>query len=132
VDGNDVLAVYAVTRAAVERCRAGEGPTLVEAMTYRIGPHSTADDASRYRTDEEVAAWRERDPIERFARYLSAAGIADEAFRATCEEDADTWVGEIRRGITAVGAPPTLEVFDHAFADAPSTLARQREELLDG
>jgi pyruvate dehydrogenase E1 component alpha subunit len=132
VDGNDVLAVYAVTRAAVERARAGEGPTLVEAMTYRIGPHSTADDASRYRTDDEVAGWRARDPIDRFARYLLAVGIADDEFRATCEADAETWVAEIRRGITAIGAPPTGEVFDHAFAEPPATLAPQRGELLDG
>lgn len=132
VDGNDVLAVYAVTRSAVERARAGGGPTLIEAMTYRVGPHSTADDASRYRSDDEVTAWRARDPIDRLARYLAAAGIADDGFRATCDADAETWVAEIRRGITALGAPPASEVFEHAFAAAPATLSRQRGEILGG
>lgn len=127
VDGNDVLAVYAVTRAAVERAYAGDGPTLIEAMTYRIGPHSTADDATRYRDEEEVAEWRVRDPIERFRRFLASNGVADEGFVATCEADAETWVAEIRAGITSVGAPPVPEMFDHAFAEPPATVLRQRE-----
>jgi pyruvate dehydrogenase E1 component alpha subunit len=130
VDGNDVLAVYAVTKAAVERARAGEGPTLIEAMTYRIGPHSTADDASRYRPESEVAAWRERDPIDRLRRHLLREGIADQAFTAGCEADAETWVAEVRAGLLSLGAPPQAEVFDFAFAEPPETLLRQRQELL--
>lgn len=132
VDGNDVLAVYAVTKAAVERARAGEGPTLIEAMTYRIGPHSTADDASRYRTEEEVTAWRERDPIDRLRRYLLAAGLGDEGFVESCRGEAESWVAEVRTALTSLGPPPDSELFDFAFAEPPETLLRQRRELLDG
>jgi pyruvate dehydrogenase E1 component alpha subunit len=130
VDGNDVLAVYAVTREAVERARAGGGPTLIEAVTYRIGSHSTADDAARYRDEAEVTAWRERDPIDRYRSYLLGAGTIDDAFVRGCENEAGAWVGDIRTELTALGEPPASEIFDHAFADPPPTLLAQREELL--
>ena len=130
VDGNDVLAVYAVTRDAVERAHAGGGPTLIEAVTYRIGPHSTADDPNRYRDDTDVARWRERDPIDRFRRFLAGRGLADDAFTASCEAEAEMWVTSIRERLTAVGPPAAGELFDHAFAEPPQTLARQREEWL--
>ena len=130
VDGNDVLAVHHATRDAVERARGGGGPTLIEAMTYRIGPHSTADDASRYRTDGEVERWRALDPIERFRRFLLSAGIADEAFVAACETEAEAWVGDIRTAVTGLGAPAPSEIFDHVFSEPPATLLRQREEAL--
>ena len=130
VDGNDVLAVYRVTNEAAERARSGGGPTLIEAMTYRIGPHSTADDASRYRDLEEVERWRTRDPIDRYRRYLTDAGIADDAFVAACGAEAESWVAGIRAGLTTLGAPPASEVFDHVFTEPPATLARQRREAL--
>jgi pyruvate dehydrogenase E1 component alpha subunit len=130
VDGNDVLAVYAVTRQAVERARAGGGPTLIEAVTYRVGPHSTADDVSRYRDEAEVARWRERDPIDRLRRFLGRHGIVDEEFATACETEAEAWVAEVRHGVIALGAPAPDEVFDHAFADPPATLLREREEWL--
>jgi pyruvate dehydrogenase E1 component alpha subunit len=130
VDGNDVLAVFAVTKQAVERARAGDGPTLIEAMTYRVGSHSTADDASRYRNDAEVEAWRERDPIDRYQTYLLGSGVIDHAFVRACDEEAEAWVAEIRAAVTALGEPPASEMFDHAYADPPATLRRQRRELL--
>jgi pyruvate dehydrogenase E1 component alpha subunit len=130
VDGNDVLAVYAVTRAAVERARSGDGPTLIEAVTYRIGPHTTADDPSRYRDEAEVAAWRQRDPIERFRRFLLGRGVLDDGAAAAMEADADGWVADVRDELTALGTPPASEVFDHVFANPPATLQRQRTELL--
>jgi 2-oxoisovalerate dehydrogenase E1 component alpha subunit len=130
VDGNDVLAVFAVTKQAVERARAGDGPTLIEAMTYRVGSHSTADDASRYRNDAEVEAWRERDPIDRYRTYLLGSGVIDHAFVRACDEEAAAWVAEIRAAVTALGEPPASEMFDHAYADPPATLRRQRRELL--
>jgi 2-oxoisovalerate dehydrogenase E1 component alpha subunit len=130
VDGNDVLAVYAVTRDAVERARAGGGPTLVEAVTYRIGSHSTADDAGRYRDEDEVTAWRERDPIDRYRTHLLDAGTIDDAFVGACDDEAEAWVASVRADLTALGEPPAAEMFDHAFADPPPTLLRQREELL--
>src|SRR5690606_3828090 len=85
VDGNDVLACLAVTRAAVERARAGEGPMLVEAFTYRMGAHTTADDPTRYRRDEERAEWEAKDPIARLRTYLEKDGLADEAFFASID-----------------------------------------------
>ena len=130
VDGNDVLAVFAVTKEAVERARAGDGPTLIEAITYRVGSHSTADDASRYRNDAEVEAWRERDPIDRYRTYLLGSGVIDDAFIRACDEEAEAWVAEIRAAVTALGEPPASEMFDHAYADPPGTLHRQREALL--
>jgi 2-oxoisovalerate dehydrogenase E1 component alpha subunit len=130
VDGNDVLAVYRATREAADRARGGGGPTLIEAMTYRVGPHSTADDATRYRSDEEVARYRVFDPIERYRRFLGSTGIADDAFVAACEAEAERWVGGVRAELTALGAPPATEVFDHVFSDPPATLGRQRREAL--
>jgi len=122
--------VYAVTRDAVQRARAGEGPTLIEAVTYRIGSHSTADDAARYRDEAEVAAWRERDPIDRYRTHLLDAGTIDDAFVRSCDDEAEAWVADVRAKLTALGEPPASEMFDHAFADPPPTLLRQREELL--
>ena len=130
VDGNDVLAVYRATTEAAERARAGGGPTLIEAMTYRIGPHSTADDASRYREDAEVERWRERDPIDRYRRFLTAAGLVDDDAVRAMDDEAETWVAGIRAALVALGPPPGEEIFDHVFTDPPRTLLRQREEAL--
>jgi 2-oxoisovalerate dehydrogenase E1 component subunit alpha len=130
VDGNDVLAVYDVTRRARERAIAGEGPTLIEAMTYRIGAHSTADDDGRYRTREDVERWRSLDPIARYRAWLLAAGHAHDDFVRECEAEADTWIGDVRSALTATPPPPAAWMFDWVFADPPATLARQREEAV--
>jgi pyruvate dehydrogenase E1 component alpha subunit len=116
VDGNDVLAVLRVTREAVERARSGGGPTLIEAMTYRMDAHSTADDATRYRTPEDVAAWKELDPIERYARYLQREGTIDESFRVVCETEAARRVGEIRAGVISTPVPPEDDLFRWTYA----------------
>jgi pyruvate dehydrogenase E1 component alpha subunit len=130
VDGNDVLGVYAVTRVAAERARSGGGPTLIEAMTYRMGSHSTADDASRYRDEAEVEVWRARDPIERYRLHLVSRGLVDGGWVSGVEAEAEAWVAEVRATVTALGPPPAAEVFDHAFAEPPATVRHQREELL--
>ncbi len=132
VDGNDVLAVYAVTREAVRRARAGRGPTLIEALTYRIGAHSTADDPTRYRDAAAVEAWRRRDPIERYRRWLISSDHADEAFVSRCEAEAEEWVQGVRAALTALPAPPADELFAFAYADPPPTLERERRERADG
>ena len=132
VDGNDVLAVYRVTREAAERARSGGGPTLIEALTYRLGPHTTADDASRYRDEDEVERWRAFDPIERYRSWLVATGHADDAFVTTCDEEAAAWVSEVREGVIATEPPPTEWMFDWTYADPPELLERQREEALGG
>jgi len=130
VDGNDVLAVYAATRQAVERARAGDGPTLIEALTYRIGAHSTADDATRYRDETEVDAAKAFDPIVRFRAWLLATGTADEAFLAACEEEAEAFAMRVREGVVATPPPPAEWAFDWVYADPPETFARMRAEAL--
>jgi len=132
VDGNDVLAVYRVTTEARERARSGGGPTLIEALTYRMGPHTTADDASRYRDEDEVERWRAFDPIDRYRTWLLGAGHADEAFLRGCDEEAADWVAEVRAGITAAEAPPAEWMFDWTFAEPPAVLARGGARWLSG
>jgi len=130
VDGNDVLAVYAATRDALDRARRGDGPTLIEAMTYRIGAHSTADDAGRYRADPDVEAARAFDPIVRFRTWLLAAGHADEAFVTACEQEAEAYALEVREGVIATPVPPAEWQFDWVYADPPATFERMRGEAL--
>ncbi len=132
VDGNDVLACYRVTREALERARAGGGPTLIEAMTYRMGPHSTADDPTRYRDPAELARFEALDPIERYRRFLLASGLADPAFVKACEKEAEERVAEVRRAVVALPPPPPEELFRHAYARPPASLERQRAEALGG
>jgi 2-oxoisovalerate dehydrogenase E1 component alpha subunit len=117
VDGNDVLAVLQVTREAADRARSGGGPTLIEAMTYRMDSHSTADDATRYRTQAETEAWHELDPIERYSSYLQRDGVADEAFRIDCETEAARRVGEIRAGVISTPVPPEEDLFRFTYAE---------------
>jgi pyruvate dehydrogenase E1 component alpha subunit len=125
-----VLAVYAATREALDRARRGDGPTLIEAMTYRIGAHSTADDAGRYRADPDVEAARAFDPIARFRTWLLAAGHADEAFATACEQEAEAFALEVREGVIATPVPPAEWQFDWVYADPPATFERMRDEAL--
>jgi pyruvate dehydrogenase E1 component alpha subunit len=130
VDGNDVLAVYLATRDAAERARRDGTPTLIEARTYRMGPHSTADDASRYRSQEQVEAWRARDPIERYRAWLAANGVADDGFFTGVDEEAGRFAATLRAGVLATTARPVEELFAWVFADVPEHLARQRAEAM--
>jgi pyruvate dehydrogenase E1 component alpha subunit len=107
VDGNDVLAVLAATRAALERARGGQGPTLIEGITYRMAAHTTADDAGRYRDEEEVAAWRARDPLERVRRHLESHDAWDPAWQADLEEAASAAVEAAVEEADAMFAEPT-------------------------
>lgn len=129
VDGNDVLAVHQVVAAAVERARSGDGPTLVEAITYRMGPHTTADDPGRYRSDDEVEAWRRRDPIARFEGYLRDRGLLGDDEGAAAQQEARDRALEVRRAVLALETASPLELFEHVYADLPPHLRRQREEL---
>jgi 2-oxoisovalerate dehydrogenase E1 component subunit alpha len=130
VDGNDVLAMYRATKDAVARAHAGEGPTLIEAMTYRVGPHTTADDAGRYRDDDEVQRWRALDPIERYRAWLLATGHADDTFVGECDASAEAEVARIRADVIATEPPPLEWMFDWTFADPPSPFLRERTEAL--
>ncbi|MEU5692997.1 thiamine pyrophosphate-dependent dehydrogenase E1 component subunit alpha [Actinosynnema sp. NPDC020468] len=129
VDGNDVAAVYAVVRDAL---RSG-GPTLIEALTYRIEAHTNADDASRYRTSDEVAAWLDRDPVDRIEAYLTGRGLLDQARRAAVAEEAEDFAAGVRAALNADVEPDPAELFANVYADMPVHLREQaamlREEL---
>lgn len=129
VDGNDVLACYAVTKEAVRRARAGQGPTLIEAVTFRMGPHSTADDPTRYRTREEEAEWRAKDPIDRFTRYAEAEGALTEEFKAQVEEEAAEIAAHVRAEIVGANPGPASELFEHVYSEMPPTLRRQADQF---
>jgi pyruvate dehydrogenase E1 component alpha subunit/2-oxoisovalerate dehydrogenase E1 component alpha subunit len=130
VDGNDILAVLAAAREAVERARAGGGPTFIECVTYRVGPHSSADDPTRYRSAAEVEAWRARDPIARFRTYLAGEGIWTDADEAKLHEELTREIEEAIRVVEAAG-PPSLEtLFTDVYHDLPWHLEEQFDALL--
>ncbi|MFQ5899260.1 MAG: pyruvate dehydrogenase (acetyl-transferring) E1 component subunit alpha [Candidatus Methylomirabilia bacterium] len=129
VDGNDILAVYVATREAVERARAGRGPTLIECLTYRLGAHTTADDPTKYRSEEEVKAWEKKDPLIRFRKYLEDKGLLDESAHAALEaEIAEEIRSAVERAEARMDADP-LKTFAHVYAELPAELQEQREEL---
>src|SRR5215467_10372543 len=113
VDGNDVLACYAVTRKALDDARHGQGPTLVEAYTYRMGAHTTSDDPTRYRIASEVEAWQAKDPILRMRRYLEKQGLASEEFFAEVEEEARVTALHLRERVLDMADPDPTVLFDN-------------------
>lgn len=117
VDGNDPLEVYRVTREAVERARRGEGPTLIEAKTYRFESHTSDDDDRVYRSREEVEAWRERDPVLTFERRLMEAGILDDATRAAVQDRVDEMVEDAVSYAEAAPDPPLSDLTTHVYAE---------------
>jgi pyruvate dehydrogenase E1 component alpha subunit len=131
VDGNDVLAVLAVTRAALAAAREGQGPTFIEAFTYRMGAHTTSDDPTRYRLASELEEWKLRDPIARVKAYLSRAGIADRDFFDAVEAEADQLAARIRTGTLEMPDPPGTAIFDTVYAELPEELQRQRAEFVE-
>jgi pyruvate dehydrogenase E1 component alpha subunit len=128
-DGNDVLATYAVVRDAAERARAGGGPTLIEAVTYRMEAHTTSDDPSRYRSDEEVELWVQHDPIARFERLLEREGHLSELVRATTEEHALAAARRLRDAVVDAPDHDLDELFEHVFNDPTPSLLEQRDLL---
>ena len=128
VDGNDALAMYAVTAAARARARAGEGPTLIEAVTYRMGPHTTADDPKRYVPAEERAAWERLDPNRRLRTHLGGRGLWDDARQAAAEAAAAATIDAAWDKAEAATVDPAA-FFDHVYATPTPRMERQREEL---
>jgi pyruvate dehydrogenase E1 component alpha subunit len=125
VDGNDLLAVYAATRDAVERARQDGGPTLIEAVTYRLLGHSTADDPAKYRSAAEVKEWEAKEPLLRFRRYLEAKGLVDEATHARLEGEADAEVrAAIERAEARMREARVDDMFDHVYAELPAETER--------
>ena len=127
VDGNDVLAVMAVTREALDRARRGEGPTFIEAITYRMGPHTTADDPTKYRDSDELVEWRGRDPIARLAVHLRSTGALTDEVQAAVEAEADRVAAEMRAGCLALADPDPSTLFDHVYSEPHRGLDEQRD-----
>ena len=130
IDGNDAAAVYAAVRAGIERAAGGGGPTLIEAVTYRIEAHTNADDATRYRTSAEVSAWLERDPITRLETYLRADGLLDDISAGRLAAEADRLAEDLRTRLNADVSVDPAELFEHVYAHPTAALERQRAELL--
>jgi pyruvate dehydrogenase E1 component alpha subunit len=133
VDGNDVLAVYAAAKEAVDRARSGGGPTMIECVTYRMSMHTTADDPKRYRTDKEVEAWKEKDPLLRFEKYLTDKALATKDKFQTIESEVkaeiQTAVDRAEEQMRQFDDP--LQMFEHAYAELPPYLKEQRAELAE-
>jgi pyruvate dehydrogenase E1 component alpha subunit len=125
VDGNDVLASYAVTRAAMDAARTGQGPTLVEAYTYRMGAHTTSDDPTRYRLSSELEAWKLKDPLERMRSFLFKQQLADASFVEQVEAESDALAARIREGCLSMPDPDPLFLFENVY-DEPDAAARAR------
>ncbi len=131
VDGNDVLAMYQMTKEAFDRGRAGEGPTLIEAQTYRYGPHTTADDPTRYRDSAEVDQWKERDPIERLKNYMISQSIWDDGKEEALWEDVRAQMAKVVEDYEALPERPVEEIFKYTFEEMPWHLEEQLAELKD-
>jgi pyruvate dehydrogenase E1 component subunit alpha len=129
VDGNDVFALYAATREAVDRARAGGGPTLIEAVTYRLGAHGTSDDPHRYRDEAEVATWAARDPLARLETWLAASGILDEGGRRRTEAELTEQIRATIESEEAVPAPARRSLIEDVYVHPPASLEEQLAEL---
>jgi pyruvate dehydrogenase E1 component alpha subunit len=129
VDGNDVLACLAVTREALARARSGNGPSYIEAVTYRMGAHTTADDPTRYRDANELEDWRGRDPIARLEAYLRAEGVLDDALQASVAQKADEVAAALRDATIHMPDPAPEELFDHVYVGDHPILDRQRDHF---
>ncbi|MGQ0846923.1 MAG: pyruvate dehydrogenase (acetyl-transferring) E1 component subunit alpha [Sporichthyaceae bacterium] len=129
VDGNDVLATYAVTKAALEEAREGGGPTFIEAFTYRMGAHTTSDDPSRYRIAAEVEAWKLKDPIERLRAHLVRQQRADQAFFDEIANESDELAKHVRTGCLEMQDPAPLSMFDNVYAEPHPRIDEQRNEF---
>jgi 2-oxoisovalerate dehydrogenase E1 component alpha subunit len=130
VDGFDALACHDATRTALSRARAGGGPTLIEALCYRIGPHGTADDPNRYRDHSEAEAWRKQEPVGRLGRYLRRIGLLDDAGAEDARRAARAEVDRAVEELESTAAPSTDVLFDHVYAsERPWTLESPRAQL---
>jgi pyruvate dehydrogenase E1 component alpha subunit len=130
IDGNDVLASYAVTRAALDEARAGDGPRAIEAVTYRMGAHTTSDDPTKYRTAAEEESWALRDPIVRMRAFLEGKG-ASAAFFDDVDAEARAVADDIRERTVALGAIPVGTMFDHVYSEPHPLIAEQKAWLAE-
>jgi len=129
VDGNDILATYVATREAADKARSGGGPTLIEAVTYRMGVHTTADDPTKYRSAEEVEKWEKKDPLARFSRYLRDQGVLNDEMGSEIEADV---LEQVKRNVEAYEAAQDVDpadIFDFVYQQRPAELETQRREF---
>ncbi|MBI2821447.1 MAG: pyruvate dehydrogenase (acetyl-transferring) E1 component subunit alpha [Acidobacteria bacterium] len=129
VDGNDALAVYSTAKAAFDKARGGGGPTLIEAFTYRLGPHSTSDDPHAYRGDDEVEQWKKRDPIARLRQYLEQKKVWDSRREEELQRDVNDEILATLREVETIGPPPPDSVLEDVYAAMPWHLKEQQQEL---
>lgn len=130
VDGNDIIAVYQATKAAADRARDGQGPTLLELLTYRTGSHSSSDDPSRYRAKDESDSWAKKDPVERMKRYLQQVGIWSETYEEQIWEESRFRINKAITDEENKPQPAWKTMFENVYAEMPQSLADQCEELL--
>ncbi|GAA4538127.1 pyruvate dehydrogenase (acetyl-transferring) E1 component subunit alpha [Amycolatopsis samaneae] len=130
VDGNDVIGCLAVSRWALEECRHGNGPVLIEAFTYRMDAHTTTDDPTRYRLSDELEEWKLKDPIQRVRAYLARGGGADQAFFDQVQEEADAFAADLREYTFNMPEPPPDRIFSNVYAESSPVLEAQRTEYL--
>jgi pyruvate dehydrogenase E1 component alpha subunit len=129
VDGNDLFAVMAATKEAVEKARSGGGPTFIEGVTFRFGPHTTADDPTKYRTEEEIEPWKPRDPFVRLRFYLKGKGLWNDEAEARATEEGQKQIDEAVKEAEAVPAPAPEDVFQYVFSEMTPPLKEQLEYL---
>ena len=130
IDGNDAAVVWSTVREALDRAARGDGPTLIEAITYRIEAHTNADDATRYRDAAEVQQWLARDPIARLDTYLRSVGLLDDERAAAIGAEAERFAADVRARMNIDAEPRPADVFDHVYASIPPALQSQRAEFL--
>jgi 2-oxoisovalerate dehydrogenase E1 component alpha subunit len=128
VDGNDVLAVMAATRIALNRARTGGGPTFIEAVTYRMGPHTTSDDPTRYESLEVRSEWAAKDPLVRVERYLEHLGVLDDEARASIAQTSNDTAARLRQAVLGFEDPEPLSLFDNVYSEPHSGLDRQKQQ----
>lgn len=131
VDGNDVLAVYAATKAALAHARHGLGPTFIEAVTYRMGSHTTADDPTRYRNAQQLEQWKAKDPIDRLVNYLTVIGADVQSYQQRAQNAADKLASELREAITTMPDPEPAELFENVYSEEHAPNRHEQENYLN-
>jgi pyruvate dehydrogenase E1 component alpha subunit len=129
VDGNDLFAVFTATKETVEKARSGGGPTLIEGVTYRFGPHTTADDPTKYRAQEEIEPWKPLDPLVRLRLFLKEKGLWDEEVENKLNEEGQKEIDQAVKEAEAVPTPEVEEIFKYVFAEMTPPLKEQMEYL---
>ena len=130
IDGNDIFAMFTAVKEAAEKARKGDGPTFIEAVTYRLGPHTSSDDPSKYRSEKDVESWRQKEPISRFSKFLIAEGVIDKEEPRRIHSKYDQILNELIAEADNRPAPPLETMFEDVFETMPWHLEEQLQEAL--